>query len=85
MPDDDDQRLRGMVTSVVGDLLDRVARSVRAEAAPGSAAGLSRPERLGWNCSGPEFTCGEYHCTATVGCSQIFRCTVSFTGYSRTF
>lgn len=35
---------------------------------------------VGWDCTGSEFTCGEYTCSGTVGCSDVFKCTVKFTG-----
>ena len=76
----DDLDLANTITSVVTEVLSRMSQGGTAAA----SAGAGRTAlRLGWSCTSPEFTCGEYHCVGTVGCSQIFRCTVSFTGLTR--
>jgi hypothetical protein len=70
------EELRTLAEEIVSEMLRRTA--ARAPTAA-ETRGLFRM-RDSWDCTGQEFTCGEYQCTGTVGCSSVFKCTVKFSG-----
>jgi hypothetical protein len=71
------------VQALSEDISREVVEMVRAALPRAMASNMMRlPDggELGWNCTGPKFSCGEYSCVGAVGCTGEFSCTVKFTG-----
>jgi hypothetical protein len=74
----DPEEVRNVANEVSNELLRRLTQP--SSAAMPEAAFLRPGIPIGWDCTGSEFTCGEYVCSGTVGCSDVFKCTIKFTG-----
>lgn len=73
----DPEDIRKVATEVSNEFMRRLGQPT-SSALPEAFLRPGFP--VGWDCTGSEFTCGEYVCSGTVGCSDVFKCTIKFTG-----